>query len=226
MNSFDMHTQLGDLKLHAQASYAASIIAISGDNGVGKSTLLRCLAGLQACEGRIQCGAEVWLDSSADFILPTAARNIGFVWAESVLLPWLHVEDNIKLGVSQEDKAWCLEVCAAFEVTHLCNRQPAMLSTGEAQRIALARAFYRQPDVLLLDEPFSAQAPDIRQRLRHALQRLQQTMQVPVLLVSHDADDQVMASDHWYMREGKLMASIHRHAREDGNLKEQKVNHE
>jgi len=204
MNTFDIQTQRGDLQLHAQANYNANIIAISGENGAGKSTLLRCLAGLQACQGTIQFKSTIWLDSAAGFISPTKARNIGFVWAESVLLPWLDAEDNIKLGVIQEDKAWFTEVCEAFEVNHLCKRQPKMLSTGEAQRVALARALYLKPDLLLLDEPFSAQAPDIRQRLRHALQAVHEKIKVPLLLVSHDEDDKVMATEHWYMREGKL----------------------
>ena len=205
MNTFHIQWDLGDLHLDATANMDAPMIVISGDNGAGKTSLLRCLAGLQSCHGRIQIGNEVWLDSAAGFTLPTQERNIGFVWAESVLLPWLNAEDNIKLGVRDADAVWLDEVCEAFEVSHLCKRTSTVLSTGEAQRIALARAFYRKPELLLLDEPFSAQDPDIRQRLRLALQRLQQHIHAPLLMVSHDADDaKAIATEHWYMRAGKL----------------------
>jgi len=226
MITFTIQTKLGALKLDAQASMNAEIMVLSGHNGAGKTTLLRCLAGLEMCQGLIQENDHIWLDSAARFTLPTAARNVGFVWAESVLLPWLNIEDNITLGAT-ENISWLDEICAAFEVDDLRKRQPSMLSTGEAQRVALARACYQKPTVLLLDEPFSAQAPDIRKRLRIALKAMQKKLNVPMLIVSHDNDDaKALADKHWYMREGKLMVSINRHSHAGGNLKEQKVNHE
>jgi molybdate transport system ATP-binding protein len=143
---------------------------------------------------------------------------MGFVWSDAVLLPWLDVQGNIALGVKHGDAAWFTQVCEALEVSPLLKRKPAMLSTGEAQRVSLARSLYIKPSLLLLDEPFSAQAPDIRLRLRQALKVLQQTLDIPMLMVSHDAEDaKVLAQQHWRMREGKLMTALPRHSREDGN---------
>ncbi len=227
MNHIRMTTTLGSLDLDAQAEFSREIIVVSGENGSGKTTLLRCLAGLEDCQGQFQIAGDVWLDSAAEFVKPTEQRNIGFVWSDAVLLPWLNAEANIMLGVKDGDAAWFTKVCEALEVNPLLKRKPAMLSTGEAQRVSLARAWYIKPSLLLLDEPFSAQAPDIRLRLRQALKDLQQTLDIPVLMVSHDAEDaKVLAQQHWRMREGKLMVSINRHSREGGNPKEKKVNHE
>jgi len=73
----------------------------------------------------------------------------------------------------------------------------------------LARAVFRKPSALLLDEPFSAQAPAVRQRLRMALQTIQQALNIPVIMVSHDAEDaKILADQHWHMREGRLLASL------------------
>ncbi len=209
MNHIRITTTLGSLDLDVQADFAHEVIVISGENGAGKTTLLRCLAGLEACQGQLQIGGDVWLDSAVKFVKPTEQRNIGFVWSDAVLLPWLDAEANIMLGVKDGDAVWFSKVCEALEVSPLLKRKPAMLSTGEAQRISLARAWYIKPSLLLLDEPFSAQAPDIRLRLRQALKDLQQVLDIPVLMVSHDAEDaKVLAQQHWRMREGKLMNSV------------------
>jgi len=209
MNHISITTKLGSLQLDAQAEFTNESILISGENGAGKTTLLRCLAGLEDCCGQLQIAGDVWLDSTAKFVKPTEQRNIGFVWSDAVLLPWLDVQGNIILGVNDGDAAWFSKVCEALEVIPLLKRKPAMLSTGEAQRVSLARALYIKPSLLLLDEPFSAQAPDIRLRLRQALKALQQTLDIPMLMVSHDTEDaKVLAQQHWRMREGKLMAEV------------------
>ncbi len=235
-----LNTQRGSLFLDVHTEFANEMVVISGENGAGKSTLLRCIAGLEDVSGQIFMHQQHWLDSSAGFVLPIEQRKLGFVWSEAVLLPWLTIEKNIVLGVDEEDFVWFKQLVEQLEIKHLLKRKPDVLSTGEAQRVALARAIYRKPSILLLDEPFSAQAPDIRARLRQVLQRLQKQLQIPIILVSHDVEDaNVLAQQHWRMREGKLMVSINRHSRatpgctlclwhspKGGNLKEKKVNHE
>jgi len=205
-----LKTSIGALSLDVKATFANEIIVVSGENGAGKSTLLRCLAGLQEVAGQIYINQQLWLDSSADFVLPTEKRNLGVVCSEIVLLPWLSVEDNITLGMTKKDQDWLTQLCKKFEIHHLLKRKPLMLSTGEAQRVSLVRAIYRKSTMLLLDEPFSAQAPEVRVRLRNVLQDLQQQLNIPVILVSHDMEDaKCLADQHWRMREGKLLNSIH-----------------
>lgn len=202
-----LQTTMGAIALDVQAEFMDEIIVLSGENGAGKSTLLRCIAGLEQVTGYIYLHQKVWLNSSVN--VKVEDRRLGFVWPQASLLPWLTVEKNIQLGVVNEDRPWFAQLAEEFEIDRLLQRKPEMLSTGEAQRVSLVRAIYRRPDMLLLDEPFSAQAPDIRGRIRRVLQRLQQQLKIPVILVSHDGDDaRVLAHQHWHMREGKLLKEV------------------
>jgi len=216
VNRIQVSARIGTLVLQADARLADEFIVISGENGAGKTSLLRYLAGL-GLSGLVQARGQVvfagksWQDSAADFVLPARQRNIGCVWADAALLPWLSVEQNIILGSKQMDELWLSQLADQLELTGLLQRKPQMLSSGEAQRVALARAIYRKPAVLLLDEPFSAQAPAIRQRLRVTLQSIQEALHIPVLMVSHDIEDAtVLAHQHWRMREGKLITEVTR----------------
>jgi len=212
-NLVQITARFGALDLQAESAFSDGITIVSGENGAGKTTLLRCLAGLLEAQGKIVVNGRIWLDSDGGFALPPEARCSGCVWADAALLPWLSVEKNIMLGadkVAQEKlKSWMMFLCEYLEIIGLLERKPYMLSSGEAQRVALARAIYRKPAALLLDEPFSAQAPAVRQRLRLALKTIQQTLNVPVVMVSHDAEDaKILADRHWHMREGRLLANL------------------
>jgi len=211
-NRMQITARLGMLELQADAVFADEFIIISGENGTGKTTLLRCLAGLEQACGQLLFAGRVWLDSSAGFILAPEKRRVGCVWADTALLPWLSVEMNITLGVNPVNHDWLAQLAEQMEITALMQRKPNMLSTGEAQRVALARAICRKPAVLLIDEPFSAQAPAVRQRLRSALKTIQAELQIPVLMVSHDMEDaSVLADQHWRMRQGRLMTQVNQH---------------
>ncbi len=207
MNELRMHAHGGEngLRLEATACFDNGIVLITGDNGAGKTTLLRALAGLHPARGLIRVGTETWLDTDRGVCMPPERRRVGFVWAETVLLPWLDVAANIRLGAERESTAWLGEVCMAFEVDELLTRVPASLSRGEAQRVMLARAFYRRPALLLLDEPLSAQAPAVRARLRAVLAAMRERLGVPLILVSHDPDDASIADWRWHMRNGRLI---------------------
>jgi len=222
MNHIQITTRLGALDLQVDAHFSDTFIIISGENGAGKTTLLRCLAGLEQAEGQLTVGGEIWLDSIAGFSLPPQQRQLGCVWADAALLPWLSIEKNIVLGTESVDAAWSAELADQFEIASLMQRKPRMLSTGEAQRVSLARAIYKRPSVLLLDEPFSAQAPAIRQRLRLRLKSMQERLKIPVLMVSHDSEDAcALAYQHWHMRQGKLLTSLPRHSRAGGDPEQQ-----
>lgn len=195
--------QLGRLLLDVNIAFNNEIIVISGDNGAGKTSLLRAIAGLETPTGIISMHGQSWLSQSG-IDLPTEQRNLAYMWAEAVLLPWLNVSDNIQLG-HEYDALWLATVSTECNINHLQHQYPAMLSTGEAQRVALARAIYRKPCLLLLDEPFSAQAPVIHHQLRIFLQTIQQQWQIPVLMVSHNHDDvKALAQQHWHMVAGKI----------------------
>jgi len=222
MNHIQITMRMGVLDLQVGAHFSNAFIIISGENGAGKTTLLRCLAGLDQAKGQLSVGGKVWLDSIAGIVLPPQQRQLGCVWTDAALLPWLSIEKNIVLGTASVDTAWLAELAGLFEITPLMQRKPHMLSTGEAQRVTLTRAIYKRPSTLLLDEPFSAQAPAIRQRLRLCLKAIQEKFQIPVLMVSHDAEDAcILAHEHWHMREGKLLTTLPRHSHPGGNPEQQ-----
>jgi len=208
-NLIQITARFGALDLQAESVFSDGITMISGENGAGKTSLLRCLAGLEPAHGQIIVGGRTWLDSSVEFVLSPEARRIGCVWTDAVLLPWLSVEKNIILGSAAVNESWLAQLSEQLEIVTLMQRKPHMLSNGEAQRVALARAIYRKPAALLLDEPFSAQAPAVRQRLRMVLQTIQQALNIPVVMVSHDIEDaKILADRHWHMREGRLLANL------------------
>jgi len=208
-NSMQITARFGALHLQAESVFPDGITIVSGENGAGKTSLLRCLAGLEKAQGQIIVGGRTWLDSDSGFVASPEARCIGCVWADAVLLPWLSVEKNIILGSAAVNEGWLAQLSEQLEIVTLMQRKPHMLSSGEAQRVALARAIFRKLSALLLDEPFSAQAPAVRQRLRIALQTIQQALNIPVIMVSHDAEDaKILADQHWHMREGRLLASL------------------
>lgn len=225
MNRIQLAARFGGLDLQVDIAFANVFIVISGENGAGKTTLLRCLAGLETGQGQVIVNDRLWQDDHTGFVLPAGQRNVGCVWADAALLPWLSVEKNITFGSEQVDQDWLAQLAGQLELTPLMQRSPQKLSTGEAQRVALARAMFKRPSALLLDESFSAQAPAIRQRLRLRLKSMQAAMQIPVLMVSHDgADARVLAHQHWHMREGKLLASLP-YAQKSGRKNKGNVQH-
>ncbi|MDQ6979297.1 MAG: ATP-binding cassette domain-containing protein [Mariprofundaceae bacterium] len=204
-HDFHLSYDIGALHLDVQAAFNDEIIVISGENGAGKSTLLRCLAGLESATGTIHINQRCWLDSSTGLNVATEQRGMGFVWPAAVALPWLTVEQNILLGAKHDDDKNVHTLCENFALHHLLGRRASMLSTGEAQRLALVRAMVGKPNLLLLDEPFSAQAPHVRRRFRAQLKTWQTQHNIPIIMVSHDAEDATsLAQQHWQMCEGQL----------------------
>jgi molybdate transport system ATP-binding protein len=204
-HNFHLRYDIGALHLDVEAAFSDEIIVVSGENGAGKSTLLRCLAGLETPQGTIHINQRCWLDSEAGLSMTTEQRGMGFVWPTAVALPWLTVEQNILLGITHDNDKCFYTLCDNFALHHLLTRCASMLSTGEAQRLALVRAMVGKPNLLLLDEPFSAQAPHVRSRFRAQLKTWQTEHNIPIIMVSHDPEDATsLAQQHWQMCEGQL----------------------
>ena len=128
------------------------IISLVGQSGCGKSTLLRIIAGLEkASSGYVELNKN---------IINKPSSNIGMVFQDARLMPWLNVYDNIKLSILNDDKETqrykINETLKKVGLEDIGNLWPKQLSGGMAQRVAIARALVQQPQVLLLDEPFSA----------------------------------------------------------------------
>jgi sulfonate transport system ATP-binding protein len=183
------------------------VVAIIGGSGCGKSTLLRAIAGLDRATS-----GNVTLDGTA--ILAPHAK-IGIVFQEPRLLPWLSVAGNIGFGLSDQPSAVRREAVARalsrVGLADKANAWPRELSGGQAQRVAIARALVPQPEVLLLDEPFSALDAFTRRDLQDHLLDLWADTRPTLVLVTHDVDEAVVLADRIFVmrpRPGRLFAEL------------------
>lgn len=176
------------------------LTALVGPSGSGKSTVLRCIAGLYRPQhGRVDCGGTSWLATEQGLALPPQCRQIGMVFQNYSLLPHLSALENVALGLWHLPAGTRLEKArewlARVHLHGLEQRRPNQLSGGQQQRVALARALAREPQVLLLDEPFSAVDQVTRRKLQQELARLRRELAIPIVLVTHDLDEARMLSD-------------------------------
>ena len=177
------------------------VLGVYGPSGSGKTTMLRTIAGLnRPAHGRVSAGAEVWLDTAAGQWRAPHQRRVGYVFQDYALFPHMTALDNIRTALIdrpwRERSARAAELLDAVELTGKRDRRPAELSGGERQRVALARALARDPAVLLLDEPFSAVDRTVRRRLQDLVDTLRRSLNIPLVLVTHDFDDIVRLASH------------------------------
>ncbi len=173
------------------------LLALVGPSGAGKSTVLRCIAGLhKASQGHIYSDGECWFDSTERTHLTAQQRRVGFVFQNYALFPHLTVIQNISLALDNSKDANKVELLLSqVRLTGLGDRYPNQLSGGQQQRVAIARALARDPNVLLLDEPFSAVDKVTRRKLYLELNSLRENINIPIILVTHDLDEAAMLAD-------------------------------
>lgn len=168
-----------------------SSLAVIGESGCGKTTLLQTLAGiLPAVAGRVSCTSEQTDKAPVDAI----------VWQSLALFPWLTVAGNLALPLKLKKQAGIDErvrqMLAELELTGLERRFPAELSGGQRQRLALGRALIAKPDVLFMDEPFSALDAVLREYLQQFLKRLRSRHPCTMVFVTHDIGEAVYLGEH------------------------------
>ncbi|PHS69680.1 MAG: ABC transporter [Methylophaga sp.] len=175
------------------------ILALVGPSGAGKSTVLRCIAGLHSPkQGQISCSNHEWFNSANKIDLTPQQRRIGIVFQNYALFPHLTVKQNICLALDKSEHTNTQKIdnlLAQVNLTGLEQRYPEQLSGGQQQRVAIARALAREPDVLLLDEPFSAVDKVTRRKLYLELNSLRQQLRMPIIFVTHDLDEAAMLAD-------------------------------
>ena len=180
--------------------------SLLGPSGCGKTTTLRCIAGLaDADRGRVLIGGK---DVTT---VPTWQRNLGMVFQKYALFPHLTVGENVAYGlreraVARDEMARRVgEALALVALPGSEHRLPHQLSGGQQQRVAMARAIVYRPDVLLLDEPLSSLDVKLRVAMRAELKRLQQTLGVTTIFVTHDQQEALALSDRIaVMRAGRV----------------------
>jgi len=187
----------GPIRLNAGFDCApGELLALLGPSGSGKTSVLRAVAGLlqsPGLQGRVSVGtgaADVWFDSAVGIRRAPQQRRVGLVFQHYALFPHLTAIENVALAAHPAKARAYLD--ALFERMGLAGlqaRRPHQLSGGQQQRVALARALAREPQVLLLDEPFSAVDAPTRQTLYRELAALRQSVAIPMVLVTHDLNE-------------------------------------
>jgi ABC-type sulfate/molybdate transport systems, ATPase component len=180
----------------------SQILGIVGPSGIGKTTTLRAIAGLEEPKGKIVVDGEVWLDENLS--LPPKKRSIGFVFQDFALFPNMSVLENVAYASSKEH---ALEILKAFNIEHLKDKRPNKLSGGERQRVAIARAIARAPKVLLMDEPFSALDRKTKHFIQDKILEFSKMYKFYTIFVAHDLTDVVRLSDLVFSVEDQKLLS-------------------
>ena len=203
-----------DLLLPAQG-----ITAIYGASGSGKTSLLRAVAGLErAKHSLIRIAGQTWQDASAAVFVHTWQRSLGYVFQEASLLTHLDVRGNLEFGLRRtqsmgaDSPAQAQQILnnavALMGIGHLLQRKVLQLSGGERQRVAICRAVATQPSVLLMDEPLASLGQEHKTEILPWLARLRDELQIPMLYVTHSADEVARLADHLVVLEhGQVKAS-------------------
>ena len=174
----------------------AEKVSVLGPSGSGKSTLLRLIAGLEKpYSGTITIQGKIVSDQ--DHMVAPEKRNVGLVVQNKALFPHLTVEKNIGFGIrkNQEKTKIIADLLSLFKIEHLSNKYPHEISGGEQQRTAIARSMAPGPELLMLDEPFSALDRELKEELYAELNHIFNERQQTIILVTHDLDEAKVLSN-------------------------------
>ena len=194
---------LADLPIALDVTFDVApgrVLALVGPSGSGKTTVLRAIAGLFTPKSaKITVGGVVWTDTAAGVNLTVPARRLGMVAQSYALFPHMTAAQNVMAAMGHlataPRMAEAQRLLAMVNMADLADRRPAQLSGGQQQRVAVARALARAPDVLLLDEPFAAVDRPAREVLYAEIRALRASLNMPVVLVTHDMDEAQMLAD-------------------------------
>jgi len=192
--SVDVEKQLGDFIVSAKFETASGVTALFGPSGAGKTSLVNMIAGLIAPDrGRIMYGGKLLFDRAGKVNVPPHRRQFGYVFQDGRLFPHLSVRANLEYGRRMyrlaRDRAELERVIALLDIGHLLGRRPGKLSGGERQRVAIGRALLLRPRLLLLDEPLASLDAARKAEIMPYLERLRDEARVPMIYVTHQAED-------------------------------------
>lgn len=174
-------------------------VILFGPSGVGKSLTVKCIAGLLTPDsGTIKIKNSVLFDKQNNINIAPQARNVGYILQNYALFPHLNIAQNVGFGLNR--KGWLNRITPEnhekihhwlerFQIADLARQYPDQLSGGQQQRVALARALIIEPELLLLDEPFSALDKKLRRHMREEVKELLEELRIPLMLITHDEED-------------------------------------
>lgn len=210
MLEVQIYKKLAEFDLDVSFQVEDNILGLMGASGSGKSMTLKCIAGIETPDcGRIVLNGRVLFDSEKKINVPIQKRNVGYMFQSYALFPNMSVYENVCVGLKarkvKDVDIVVRKVMRQFQICELASRYPKQLSGGQRQRVALARLMAYEPDVLLLDEPFSALDEDLKEDL---LRELKMELQIskPVIFVSHNKEEVNDLCDLKYkIKEGELV---------------------
>jgi molybdate transport system ATP-binding protein len=187
------------------------VTAVFGRSGCGKTTLLRCMAGLErSAQGRLVVNGETWQDENR--FIPAHQRSLGYVFQEGQLFPHLSVQGNLLYGYRRIPVAQRIvqphDVAKLLGLETLLQRRVTEISGGQRQRVAMGRALLSSPRLLLMDEPLAALDAISKAEILPYLERLHDELSIPILYVSHAIDEVTRLADHMlFMEAGVVRAA-------------------
>jgi molybdate transport system ATP-binding protein len=205
----DLNFANGKMTLDIDLKIESGLLTtLFGKSGAGKTSLLNILSGLMtADEGHIRVDDRTWFDKKNKINLSPQKRKIGFVFQDYALFPNMTVENNLTFALQKgDDRKIISELIELMELGDLRNEKPNLLSGGQRQRVALARALVQRPRLLMLDEPFSAQDRELRNKLQTHILKVHKQYHLTTILVSHDVNEIIKVSDNVLVLDhGKLI---------------------
>ncbi|WP_079529069.1 ATP-binding cassette domain-containing protein [Halobacillus hunanensis] len=193
MLSLTIKKKLPHFTLNASFQAGNETVVMYGPSGSGKTTILNCIAGLtHPNEGEIKLNNRFLFHTNRN-PLPVQKRKIGYLFQDYALFPHMTVYKNISYGAT--DDQLVNKLLEVVGIKHLTSKYPRQISGGEKQRVALARALATEPDLLLLDEPFSSLDQETKNQCYQELLRLRKLWEIPIILVTHDWEEAKKLAD-------------------------------
>ena len=219
---FQIFKKLDHFTIDIEYGFDRGILVIQGESGAGKTTVLNCISGLTAPDqGRIMIGGRVVFDSGDGINIPTRLRTVGYLFQNYALFPNMTIQQNILYGIrnkaefkgggkkeKEEMLAYADNIMENFGIAHLKKKYPNQISGGEKQRAALSRAIVTKPELLLLDEPFSALDQQTKEIIYQEFLAFKKNFQIPAILITHDSrESEMFADSRIFIKEGKIISA-------------------
>jgi len=194
MLKFQAQKSLKNFKYSVSFSSNSQLTALFAPSGSGKTLTLQMIAGLQKPDsGEIEVNGKTFFSSKRGINLPPQKRNVGYLFQDYALFPHMTVKENI-LFADRDEKLF-KEIVELLEIENILNKFPSQISGGQKQRVALARALMKRPEVLLLDEPFSALHREMKENLYGELLSIVKRFNQRAVLVTHDFEEVLRLSE-------------------------------
>lgn len=207
----DIQKKLEFFELDIKFTVGNGLLAIQGMSGSGKTTILNCISGIKTPDkGNIRLNNRIFFSSNDNINMKIKDRNVGYVFQNYALFPHMTVKENILFGVNKKYTDYEKElsyISDMMKIRHLMDKYPSEISGGEKQRVAFARAMIIRPDILLLDEPFSALDEDLKEDIYKDLLNIKKSQNIPIILITHNKNEaKILADKIIYIHNGKIKA--------------------